>query len=57
MKTHYIDLAAYRRQGYPAKAIRRHPAAPTDWLSLCAWLLTLAIGLSFWAYVYLLVNR
>lgn len=56
-----IDLNAYRRHGYPQDRTgwpqdRRSPLRPwqrLDWLKLCAWLLAVAVGLSFWACLWL----
>lgn len=57
--THYIDLAAYRRLGRPVRPSGEPLAAPqrVDWLTVCTWTLALALSLSFYAFLWLLVSR
>lgn len=50
---HYIDLAAYRRHGIQLQ--HRRPPATIDWLKLTGWLLALALGISFYIGLYLVI--
>lgn len=49
----YLDLAAYRRHGIQLQ--HRRPAPTIDWLKLIGWLLAIALGISFYIGLYLVM--